>query len=139
MCSSIGVDPLASNKGFWSDLLGVGDFYYEIGVQILQIGVQTRAVNGGILSLHDLLERVQSCPGRSKQRISRDDVKRAIEKIAVLGSGVKMIQVCVHSVLPYHYWKNGIKQQYHSFMIMRYFDCRLHIHVVVYSLHQSAS
>lgn len=29
MCSSIGVDPLASGKGFWSDLLGVGDFYYE--------------------------------------------------------------------------------------------------------------
>ena len=25
MCSSIGVDPLASSKGFWSELLGVGD------------------------------------------------------------------------------------------------------------------
>merc|ERR1712071_606956 len=33
MCSSIGVDPLASSKGFWSELLGVGDFYYEIAVQ----------------------------------------------------------------------------------------------------------
>lgn len=92
MCSSIGIDPLASNKGFWSDLLGVGDFYYEIGVQILQIGVQTRSINGGIMSLQELLNRVQSCPGRSKQRISRDDVKRAIEKIGVLGSGVKLIQ-----------------------------------------------
>ena len=26
-----GVDPLASNKGFWNDLLGVGDYYYELG------------------------------------------------------------------------------------------------------------
>jgi hypothetical protein len=29
-----GVDPLASNKGFWAQLLGVGDFYYELAVQV---------------------------------------------------------------------------------------------------------
>ena len=34
MCASIGVDPLASSKGFWSEMLGVGDFYYELGVQV---------------------------------------------------------------------------------------------------------
>ncbi|EXB50279.1 hypothetical protein L484_017816 [Morus notabilis] len=31
MCTKIGVDPLASNKGFWAELLGIGDFYYELG------------------------------------------------------------------------------------------------------------
>ena len=31
MCASIGVDPLASNKGFWSNMLDIGDFYYELG------------------------------------------------------------------------------------------------------------
>eukprot|EP00897_Mesotaenium_endlicherianum_P006848 jgi/Mesen1/6191/ME000032S05490 len=31
MCAKIGVDPLASNKGFWAELLGIGDFYYELG------------------------------------------------------------------------------------------------------------
>lgn len=30
----VGVDPLASNKGFWAQLLGVGDFYYELAVQV---------------------------------------------------------------------------------------------------------
>ena len=30
MCASIGVDPLASSKGFWSEMLGFGDFYYEL-------------------------------------------------------------------------------------------------------------
>ncbi|KAI9186288.1 hypothetical protein LWI28_015834 [Acer negundo] len=30
MCAKVGVDPLASNKGFWAELLGIGDFYYEI-------------------------------------------------------------------------------------------------------------
>ena len=32
MCKEIGVDPLSSNKGFWVDVLGVGDFYYELAV-----------------------------------------------------------------------------------------------------------
>lgn len=31
MCQNIGVDPLASRKGFWAELLGIGDFYYELG------------------------------------------------------------------------------------------------------------
>ena len=34
MCASIGVDPLASNKGFWSNMLDIGDFYYELGINI---------------------------------------------------------------------------------------------------------
>ena len=34
MCAAAGVDPLASNKGFWAEMLGFGDFYYELGVQI---------------------------------------------------------------------------------------------------------
>ena len=56
MCTKIGVDPLAckklfaiqfffqhislftteANKGFWSEMLGVGDFYYELAVQIIE-------------------------------------------------------------------------------------------------------
>lgn len=35
MCKQIGVDPLSSNKGFWVDVLGVGDFYYELAVSII--------------------------------------------------------------------------------------------------------
>ena len=34
MCKEIGVDPLSSNKGFWVDVLGVGDFYYELAVSV---------------------------------------------------------------------------------------------------------
>lgn len=93
MCSSIGVDPLASNKGFWSDLLGVGDFYSELGVQIIQIGLQTRATNGGIMTMKELHERLSNVPGRRTQRISRDDIRRSIEKISVLGNGLKIIEV----------------------------------------------
>ena len=36
MCANVGVDPLSSNKGMWTQLLGFGDFYYELGVQVGQ-------------------------------------------------------------------------------------------------------
>lgn len=54
MCSTIGVDPIASNKGFWAELLGIGDFYYELGLNIIDICVQTRYQNGGLMDLSDL-------------------------------------------------------------------------------------
>lgn len=48
MCSKIGVDPLASKKGFWSELLDVGDFYYELAVQIIEVCIITRFVPNGL-------------------------------------------------------------------------------------------
>lgn len=45
------VDPLASNKGFWAEVLGVGDFYYELAVQIVEICLATRSENGGLMTL----------------------------------------------------------------------------------------
>jgi len=60
MCEEVGVDPLASSKGFWADLLGVGDFYYELGVQIIQICLLTRSINGGMITVVDMLNRIRS-------------------------------------------------------------------------------
>lgn len=45
MCARIGVDPLASKKGFWSELLDFGDFYYELAVQIIEVCIITRCVS----------------------------------------------------------------------------------------------
>lgn len=42
MCSKIGVDPLVSNKGFWSEMLSFGEFYYELAVQIIEVCIITR-------------------------------------------------------------------------------------------------
>lgn len=44
MCANVGVDPLSSNKGMWTQLLGFGDFYYELGVQV---GSRTTCYLGG--------------------------------------------------------------------------------------------
>ena len=58
MCYETGVDPLRSSKGFWADALGVGDFYYEVGVKVVECCAATRGENGGLIALDDLLDRV---------------------------------------------------------------------------------
>ena len=58
MCATIGVDPLASSKGFWSEMLGVGDFYYELGVQIIEVCMATSHKTGGLMELEELRRRL---------------------------------------------------------------------------------
>jgi len=98
MCASVGVDPLASGKGFWSEMLGVGDFYYEIGVQIVEICMATSHRNGGLMALEELRERLIKSRMRGKKssqetEISMDDLQRAIKKLKVLGNGFTVIPI----------------------------------------------
>jgi ESCRT-II complex subunit VPS22 len=70
MCSQLGVDPLASNKGFWTQMLGFGDFYYEVSVQVAQVCISTREINGGFIGFDELKEQVQRLRGSKAQPIS---------------------------------------------------------------------
>lgn len=90
MCASIGVDPLASGKGFWCEMLGVGDFYYELGVQIVELCVATSHRNGGVISLDEALRRLNH-RRRPDNQISADDLVRAVKKLHVLGSGMEVV------------------------------------------------
>jgi len=92
MCQKIGVDPLRSGKGFWAELLGVGDFYYELGVQMLQICIASRSVNGGLIELHELYKAL--CKVRHGQvKISKEDIKMALSKINCLGNGLGIVRI----------------------------------------------
>ncbi|KAF3453491.1 hypothetical protein FNV43_RR03931 [Rhamnella rubrinervis] len=93
MCTKVGVDPLASNKGFWAELLGIGDFYYELGVQIVDICLATRPHNGGLINLQELCNMVRQRRKNDRGAISEDDCLRAISKLKVLGSGFEVISV----------------------------------------------
>ncbi|KAJ3049438.1 ESCRT-II subunit protein snf8 [Rhizophlyctis rosea] len=93
MCSNIGVDPLASNKGFWSELLGVGDFYYELGVQIAEICLATRERNGGLIEITELKTHLERMRGRNAQEISEDDILRSIKNLKPLGNGFDIITI----------------------------------------------
>jgi len=93
MCQKTGVDPLASNKGFWAELLGVGDFYYELAVQIIEVCLTTRAQNGGLIEISDLRQYLSKKRGPNAQQISEDDIQRAITKVKILGSGFDLLTV----------------------------------------------
>ena len=97
MCSKIGVDPLASNKGFWAELLGVGDFYFELGVQIIEICLQTRNQNGGLMELDELTQHLRKKRNKySKQKdyeITTEDIKRSIKHLKSLGNGFQLVMV----------------------------------------------
>ncbi|XP_011270237.1 vacuolar-sorting protein SNF8, variant [Capsaspora owczarzaki ATCC 30864] len=93
MCGTIGVDPLASTKGFWSELLGVGDFYYELSVQVVEVCLATRASNGGFITMQELMTRLTKRRGAKAQAISEDDIERAIKKLKTLGRGFDILVV----------------------------------------------
>ncbi|CAD6224132.1 unnamed protein product [Miscanthus lutarioriparius] len=93
MCAKVGVDPLASNKGVWAELLGIGDFYYELGVQIVDICIATRSHNGGLIDLLDLRKLLGQKRKATLESLSEDDCLRAISKLKVLGSGFEVISV----------------------------------------------
>ena len=33
---------MASGKGFWSNMLEIGDFYYELAVQIVEVRIEEK-------------------------------------------------------------------------------------------------
>merc|ERR1712012_288933 len=93
MCSSIGVDPLASGKGFWSNMLDIGDFYYELGVQIVEVCMASAHKTGGLMELGELRQKLVRARGKSQhhQDITLDDLLRATKKLKVLGTGFTVI------------------------------------------------
>ncbi|XP_043690618.1 vacuolar protein sorting-associated protein 22 homolog 1 [Telopea speciosissima] len=93
MCAKVGVDPLASNKGFWAELLGIGDFYYELGVQIVDICLATRSLNGGLINLQELCNMLCQKRKVARESVTEDDCLRAISKLKALGSGFEVISV----------------------------------------------
>ncbi|CDY29270.1 BnaC01g19220D [Brassica napus] len=87
MCAKVGVDPLASNKGFWAELLGIGDFYYELGVQIIEVCMLTRSLNGGLISLQELCNHLRQRRKKDSEAVNEDDCLRAISKLKVVEAG----------------------------------------------------
>ena len=60
----------AANKGFWAQLLGVGDFYYELAVQAIEVCIATRSTNGGLIVLEELLTRLKAKRGKYANEIA---------------------------------------------------------------------
>jgi len=93
MCASIGVDPLASGKGFWSNMLEIGDFYYELAVQIVEVCMAHSEKTGGLMELGDIKHKLIKSRGRSAvhQEITTEDLLISAKKLKVLGNGFTVI------------------------------------------------
>ncbi|KAL7558355.1 hypothetical protein ACA910_004020 [Epithemia clementina (nom. ined.)] len=99
MCAPLGVDPLASKKSFWGQLLGMGDFYHELAVKVAEVCLAAKARNGGIMSLTEvqsILAKRKTKLGMtnsSSQKVSKADLQVAISKLSQLGGGFRTVQV----------------------------------------------
>ncbi|CCM02149.1 uncharacterized protein FIBRA_04227 [Fibroporia radiculosa] len=95
MCSSIGVDPLAGPRkgGWWAEILNLGDWQYELGVQIVDVCVSTRERNGGLIEMSELVRLVSKLRGLEGGVITEDDVLRSIRTLKPLGAGYEVIEV----------------------------------------------
>lgn len=112
MCSALNIDFLASSwqrdgknsgvKGglgsIWTQSLGgsVNDFYFNLGVLVVELCRETRAENGGLISVADLRSLIlKGRPGSvgGGMSVSDDDVKRAVDSLEPLGACFSIMRI----------------------------------------------
>jgi len=95
MCYSIGVDPLAGPRkgGWWAEMLDIGDWQYELGVQIVDVCVSTRHRNGGLIEMSELVRMVSKLRGANSGEITEDDIVRSIKTLQPLGAGYQVTEI----------------------------------------------
>jgi ESCRT-II complex subunit VPS22 len=91
MCKQVGIDPISSSKNVFSDF-GVGRFYYELSIQVVDICYSTRSQNGGIIQITEL-KRLLELMRHNKDVITINDIMKAIEKLKILNSGYSVYKV----------------------------------------------
>ncbi|KAF2006896.1 EAP30-domain-containing protein [Amniculicola lignicola CBS 123094] len=112
MCSALGVDFLASSHhrdgkkdeggSIWAQILGgsVNDFYFNLGVLIVEECRATRAENGGLISVPDLRARIQRGRGiGGGMEVSDDDITRAVDSLSPLGSCFTIMKIGHRSLI----------------------------------------
>jgi ESCRT-II complex subunit VPS22 len=97
MCQALGVDPLASTgskKGssLWAEMLGeeVGGWYFGVAVRVVEVCRATRGENGGLISVQEVVERLNSAKG---EMVTEDDVLRAVASLKPLGEGFRTVEL----------------------------------------------
>ena len=88
MCTSIGVDPLSSQRTLLSSVLHLGDFYYTLALHVAEACMVTQPYNGGLISMPELLQRVTR---KVSGGVSPQDVVTAVDKLRCLGGGWQVL------------------------------------------------
>lgn len=115
LCAELGVDPLGGGqKGLW-DKMGVGDWYYALGVQVVDVCLRARERGGGLVPMEEVLREVMKLrrggagagagggggEGKGKaastttaaatSEVTEGDVQRAIAVLEPLGCGYEIL------------------------------------------------
>lgn len=97
MCAAIGINPLSSSvtgKSTWGDMLGLGELYHDLAVQVIEICRRTRSENGGLITVSEVNKRLNE---RAKKfgtsEVCQDDIVRAVKGLRVLESGFEVISI----------------------------------------------
>lgn len=86
----------APGQSIWAQILGpsIPDFYFNLGVLIVEECRATRSENGGLISLADLTARIASSSRiGGSMHVSADDVVRAVDALAPLGACFSMMKI----------------------------------------------
>lgn len=99
LCHELGVDPLGGGaKGLW-DKIGVGDWYYALGVQVVDVCLAKRERGGGLVALDEVLHGVERLRhptgggGSASTDVTEQDIHRAIEALEPLGCGYAILTI----------------------------------------------
>ena len=75
----------------------MGDYYFQLAVSVVQIAITTRSVNGGLIPIAEIIERLKNSKfSQAYSKVSEDDVKKAITKLSILGNGYKLYEVEIY-------------------------------------------
>lgn len=118
MCAELGVDPLGGGKkGVW-DYIGVGEWTYELAVQVVDVCLATKERNGGLIEMDELLRGVTRLrtvnssggPDTSSSKsspttpaasdfpvpigaVTASDISQAIKALEPLGCGYSILKI----------------------------------------------
>ena len=85
--------------------MGLGDVYYQVCVQLVDVCISTKSSNGGMIDLVDLTSRINRMRGlgtengiedsgksKNKGRVEEQDVLKAIELLKPLHAGYTIVK-----------------------------------------------
>ena len=92
MCDLVGVDPIQVSResSFWLDsIVGLGDFYSDLSVQVLtQCMIHRKSAYGSLLPVTTCLAAIQT------ENVSLEDLKRSLKSLDCFGAGgVRIVSV----------------------------------------------
>lgn len=73
--------------------MNLGDWNYELGVQIVDVCVSTRERNGGLIEMGELVRLVSKLRGVAGGVVTEDDMIQSIKTLRPLGAGYEVLDV----------------------------------------------